>query len=727
MLAAHFEGASHANMVTRVTDLLANLAKGTGSLKYPIMFERDMASHTLEKMIKAIRSQVTLIAGIKFKLNSYVVSVNDDPAAKASKELSMALARALAASCLGEDLKAMVETHNATEEEPVTFDGMVRWMKGEVGGKYPLSSFREGLKQMFVGKAWTKEVLHLRFAELKQLEVTVSNTIALYIEAHREYLMTMFRLFYPEVEGQPDMDEGAAVLESKQKVEKEKRIEERFSVWKEAEYAKLEGWVHPNNFEALLAKARAEASAEEEEAKAAEKQGQGGGQVLTAQELFSAKTSALLDRANKIRRDLEEKGKAKMRELREEFEEPKGAGAAPSQSKGLRVSVEKLRFQKEDVAECLIADKMIEWIVMEGDKRSMGDRMEPKRPFRLTWLGRSNVYRLCLPTWLRKKLLCLNDKRGVTLNMFEFVCRRQVARVEDEKEKPKGKNSKSQSSSKASKGSTVELTPPLTGSSSKKEKSVGSASSERKVDQFLEHARHTVAKEKLQEYYHVGRGGDPREEKREKLQWLAGDAKALGYTSWAEPYARRLKALDAGTQGAGRGGFSGRRSGRGGNTMGRGGGKGSSGRGGGKGGGSQGQGDFSQNRRRSSRPQPAPGYFKGMQALTLTHPPTHPPSHPQTYNPYQHLQPYYPYFNPYAQPVPTQHNQNDTTNVTNDDSRETTEVTKTEETGVGGWDEQGQVATDAEDEPQHNTWADAESYEDYYGGQGEDPTGEDYY
>ena len=77
-------------MVTRVTDLLANLAKGTGSLKYPIMFERDMASHTLEKMIKAIRNQVTLIAGIKFKLNSYVVSVNDDPAggSKASKELN---------------------------------------------------------------------------------------------------------------------------------------------------------------------------------------------------------------------------------------------------------------------------------------------------------------------------------------------------------------------------------------------------------------------------------------------------------------------------------------------------------------------------------------------------------------------------------------------------------------------------------------------------------------
>jgi hypothetical protein len=116
-----------------------------------------------------------------------------------------------------------------------------------------------------------------------------------------------------------------------------------------------------------------------------------------------------------------------------------------------------------------------------------------------------------------------------------------------------------------------------------------------------------------------------------------------------------------------------------------------------------------------------------MQALTLTNPPTHPPAPLQSYNPYQHLAPYYPYFNPYAQPVPTQINQNETMNVTNDDTRETTEETKPEETGVGGWDEQGQVATDVEDEPQHNTWADAEDYSEYYDGQGQDPNEEEYY
>jgi glycine/D-amino acid oxidase-like deaminating enzyme len=177
---------------------------------------------------------------------------------------------------------------------------------------------------MFAGKAWTKEVLHQRLAELKQVESTVANTIALYIEAHRDYLIAMFRSFSPEMEGSPDEDEVVSAQESKQKNEREKRIEAQFAEWREGEYAKLEGWVHPNNFQALLAKAKAEAGAEEEELKAAEEQGQGGGQAQTAQELFAARTSVLLDRVNEVRRELEEKGRVKMRELREEFMEPKG-------------------------------------------------------------------------------------------------------------------------------------------------------------------------------------------------------------------------------------------------------------------------------------------------------------------------------------------------------------------------------------------------------------------
>jgi hypothetical protein len=251
---------------------------------------------------------------------------------------------------LGEDLKAMVETHNGSAADSVTFDELVRWMKGEVGGKYPLTSFRDGLKQEFANKAWTKEVLHLRLVELKQIEARVSNTLALYMEAHREYLIATWRAFSPEQEALLDEDEEDSNLETKQHREREASLEAQFAEWREEEYAKLEVWVHPNNFADLLAKAEAEAKAEEEEFKATVKQGQDRGRPMKFAEIFSAKTSSLMGRVNEVRKEMEEKGSAKMRELREELIEPRGA--APSQGKGLRVSVEKLRFQKEDVAGC---------------------------------------------------------------------------------------------------------------------------------------------------------------------------------------------------------------------------------------------------------------------------------------------------------------------------------------------------------------------------------------
>ena len=72
--------------------------------------------------------------------------------------------------------------------------------------------------------------------------------------------------------------------------------------------------------------------------------------------------------------------------------------------------------------------------------------------------------------------------------------------------------------------------------------------------------------------------------------------------------------------------------------------------------------------------------------------------------------------NMYAtQPSHTNETQTNVTEVASDDAG----VDKEEES-VGGWDESGQVATDVEDDPQHNTWADSSSYETHYGGaQGE--------
>ena len=39
---------------------------------------------------------------------------------------------------------------------------------------------------------------------------------------------------------------------------------------------------------------------------------------------------------------------------------------------------------------------------------------------------------------------------------------------------------------------------------------------------------------------------------------------------------------------------------------------------------------------------------------------------------------------------------------------------KEREESVGGWDEDGQVGTDVEEDPQHTSWSD--SYNEYYGG-----------
>ena len=71
---------------------------------------------------------------------------------------------------------------------------------------------------------------------------------------------------------------------------------------------------------------------------------------------------------------------------------------------------------------------------------------------------------------------------------------------------------------------------------------------------------------------------------------------------------------------------------------------------------------------------------------------------------------------------------------TNDTQMNVTEVASDdagvdkEEESVGGWDESGQVATDVEDDPQHNTWADSGGYETHYGGtQGEGGQDEGYY
>ena len=215
------------------------------------------------------------------------------------------------------------------------------------------------------------------------------------------------------------------------------------------------------------------------------------------------------------------------------------------------------------------------------------------------------------------------------------------------------------------------------------------------------------------------------------MVWLQEDAHNQGLLEWVKTYKDAIQALPAaqvqgGSSGKGstnRGGWSGGGRGRGGGAMNRGGRSGRGGKGG-RGGGTSGAPGNTRSLRNN---RPAPGHFQGMQALTLSDPANHPPA-PHLY-PSMHPYPYQ-YYNPYMQtnmyathPPQTNATQTNVTEVASEDAG----VDKEEES-VGGWDESGQVATDVEDDPQHNTWADSSSYETHYGGaQGEGGQDESYY
>jgi hypothetical protein len=326
------------------------------------------------------------------------------------------------------------------------------------------------------------------------------------------------------------------------------------------------------------------------------------------------------------------------------------------------------------------------------------------------------------------------DKRGCNSDLFEFACKQVMAMMEDEKStKPKAQPTKGQGGVSVS---AVAASGPTASSNTnpkqdKGKTKVSATSADGKVDRMIECRRHTIAKESFNTYFRTGRGLSLPEERREKLRWLLKDAEALGFSQWVRTYDGRLRDLERSTRDTGKGAsVQGKGSGsrHGGSTM---------GRGGGKGGRSGSRGDSSQGPRRSNRSgRPAPGHFRGMQSLTISDQPTHqpiqPPAHtpqpayPYSYNPYQHLTPYYPFINPYAQPIPTQASSEEPTHNNPRETQDETEETQSERTSGVEWDEQGQVGTDVEDEPQHNTWADADSYGEYYEDQGE-ASEEEYY
>jgi hypothetical protein len=542
VLADHLDKANLAAMVTGVTELMAKIAKGEGAEK-AVRFERDMPSHTLEKYIGRVKAKVSLLPSMEFKKNSNVLVVNKHEGGgedKLSREVSRALVRALTASCLGVDLRHMVETHNNSVSDTVTFDELVKWMKGEVGGKYPLTSYRDGLKGAMVGKVWTLDVLHLRFTDMRQMMSRVASTIGLYIMSHREYLLSKVKLYSGENVSRHFESEVEAMVDDSEE-SKEELAQAKYAVWLSGEYDKLEAWMRPNTgTAALFEKAQNEAKLKEEERKEAVARGEEPPKL--APNLAFQIAESLMNTVRETVQEIEERGKEKMREFRSEFLEQKGAGVAPSAGKGLRVSLEKLKFQEENVCFALFWEGMIDWIVLEGDKHSRMERLEVAVPYRLTDKGRGSVLRLCLPTWLRKKLKRVNESRGCNQEIFEFACKQVMTMMEDEKSsKAKAQPTKGQGGVSVS---AVSASGPTASSSSnpkqdKKKTKVSSTSAEGKVDRVIECRRHTIAKEKFNDYSRAGRGLDLPGMRREKFRWLLKDAEALGYTLWAQAYDKR--------------------------------------------------------------------------------------------------------------------------------------------------------------------------------------------
>ena len=739
-LVAALKGVSNTSIVTKLTELAGKLGKGDG-LDKPVLLLRNMLAHDMEEALRVVRTYVALVSNVSFVKGTDVLAVDKDPTGESedSKEASRALVRALTASCLGEELKGMIEAHNRTSEKSVTFDELTHWLHGEVGGKFPFTSYLDGLGGLLSGRAWNSDTFSMRLADLKLLGDKVASAIALYMDGHRPYLVSKWKAFFGE--GSRAGDGGAEESESKMLDDDkfEKELEEEVEVWKRGEIRKMEEWERPGNFHLVIEKARRDA--EEQVNRVALGLGEGDGKALKVEDVVGEYTVKLLGIANQKRTDLETKVRSKSNELRKARRARLGARAS-KQGGELRVSAEKLRYQEDDVVENLIVNRVMEWIELEGTEETRGLLMKPVYPARLTKRGRAQVYKRLLPSWIKKKLLFLSDKSGITLPMFEFALRTFFIRTEDTEDKKNSKNAKSsvKGSGKSVGGGVgrglVASTPP-TGGAASSARVTGVSSKNAITCKVLECKRHTVAAESLTAYLKLGQGMDKREEKRQKLVWLVGDARAHGFNEWVSTYQEAIKALPApvapsagGQMGmglSGKGGRQGKGGGRGGSVS-RGGKGGKGGRGGGSTHTSQGPG--AERSMRTNRP--APGHFKGMQSLTLSdtnHPPT-----PHANYPYPPMNPdmYHPFYNPYmSQHIPNTHPSppqpsptNLNTSVVEVDSEGAGEQKEWEES-VGGWDEDGQVGTDVEEDPQHTSWSD--SYNEYYGGSSRGEEYEDSY
>ena len=265
MVVAALVGASETSVVTGLTELVRRLGKGEGvSSTVPVAFSRTMKAHDMEEALRVVRTEVALEAKVAFVKGTDVLSVSKDPTGESdiSKEASRALVRALAASCLGEDLRRMVESHNRdrTANEALTFDEFTQWLHAEVGGKFPLTSYLKGLGALLVGRVWSSDTYSMRLADLKLQGRKVANTIALYADGHKPYLIAKWKAWFGEGPRSGDGgSSGASELEAKGEEELDTEIEDEVASWKKAAMLRLEPWARPDGMGIAIAKAQQEA------------------------------------------------------------------------------------------------------------------------------------------------------------------------------------------------------------------------------------------------------------------------------------------------------------------------------------------------------------------------------------------------------------------------------------------------------------------------------------
>ena len=328
-------------------------------------------------------------------------------------------------------------------------------------------------------------------------------------------------------EGSRTGDGGARELESKMLDEDnlEREVKAEVEAWREREIGRMADWERPGNYHLVIEKARRDAEEQANRVALANREGDGKAS-LRVEDVLSEYTMNLLGIANQKRSELETKVISKYTELRKAKRARLGARAS-NQGGGLRVSAEKLRYQEDDVVENLIVYRVMEWIELEGTEETRGLLMKPVHPARLTKRGRAQVYKRLLPSWIKKKLLFLSDKSGITLPMFEFALRTFFIRAEDAEDKKNSKNAKSsvKGSGKSVGGGvgrgSVAVTPP-TGGAASSARVTGVPSKNAITCKVLECKRHTVAAESLSAYLKVGQGADKREERRQKLVWWWG-------------------------------------------------------------------------------------------------------------------------------------------------------------------------------------------------------------